>query len=78
VTGIFVAGRLDLVWLALPIKRQEERKMGNETRWAHWSVSFDTPTLQKGGLHLAHTGIYIEEELGCRAALWDRQCGQMY
>jgi hypothetical protein len=52
--------------------------MGNETRWPRSSVSFDTPPLQKGGLHFAHPGIYIEEELGCRAALCDCHCGPMY
>jgi hypothetical protein len=36
--------------------------MGNETRWHRPSVSFDAPPFQKAGLHLAHPGIYLEEE----------------
>jgi hypothetical protein len=54
------------------------RKMGNETRCPHSSVSFDTPPLQKGVLHLAHPGIDIEEELGSRAVLCGCHCGPMY
>ena len=49
--------------------------MGNETRWPRPPVS---PPLQKGGPHLAHLGIYIEEEAGSRAVLCDCHCGPMY
>ena len=52
--------------------------MGNETRRPRPSVSFDAPPFQKGGPHLAHPGIYIEEEAGSRAVLCDCHCGPMY
>jgi hypothetical protein len=52
--------------------------MGNETRWPRPSVSVDAPLFQKSGLHLAHPGIYIEEEAGSRAVLCDCHCGPMY
>jgi hypothetical protein len=52
--------------------------MGNETRWPRPPVSFDAPPFQKGGPHLAHPGIYIEEEAGSRAVLCDCHCGPMY
>ena len=51
--------------------------MGNETRWPSSSVAFDDPPFQKGGLHPAHPGIYLEEE-GGRAILCDCHCGPMY
>jgi hypothetical protein len=52
--------------------------MGNETRWPRPSVSFDAPPFKKGGLHLAHPGIYIEEKVDSRAVLCDCHCGPMY
>ena len=52
--------------------------MGNETRWPRSSVSFDDPPFQKDGLHPAHPGIYLEEEVGGRAVLCDCHCGPMY
>jgi hypothetical protein len=38
--------------------------MGNETPWRRPSVSSEGPPLQKGGLHLAHPEVYIEEAFG--------------
>jgi hypothetical protein len=52
--------------------------MGNETRWRRPSVSSEGPPLQKGGLHPAHPGVYIEEASGGRAVLCDCHCGPMY
>jgi hypothetical protein len=52
--------------------------MGNETRWPRSSVSFDDAPFQKGGLHPAHPGIEIEEEVGGRAVLCDCHCRPMY
>jgi hypothetical protein len=57
---------------------RRKRRMGNETRWRRPSVSFDAPSFQKDGLHLAHAGTYIEEEVGGRAVLCDCHLGPMY
>ena len=52
--------------------------MGNETRWPRSSVALDAQAFQEGGLHLAHPGIHIEEEVGGRVVLCDCHSGPMY
>jgi hypothetical protein len=52
--------------------------MGNEARRRRPSASSDGPSFQKGGLHLAHLVINIEEAVGSRDILCDRHCGPMY
>jgi hypothetical protein len=53
------------------------RKMGNETRRPP-SVSSESVSFQKGGLHLAHPEINIEEAAGGRDILCDCHGGPMY
>ncbi len=52
--------------------------MENETRGLRPSISSEDPPFQKGGLHLGHPGIYIEEAVDGRAVLCDCHCEPMY
>jgi hypothetical protein len=52
--------------------------MRNETRWPYPSDPCEDPLFQKGGLHLAHPEIYVEEAVDGRAVLCDCHYGPMY
>jgi hypothetical protein len=51
--------------------------MGNKTRRLP-SVSSESASFQKGGLHPAHPGVNIEEAVGGRDILCDCHCGPMF